>query len=103
MLAAAVAGAERDQPRVFRLGQRHARLGDPGQPRDRGAAGQHFLGFDAGEIGAPTRNGRAAAARSRAILSWSTNSAASATTAPPTAPLGPSSSSGSPRRNATIA
>ena len=36
MLDAAVARAKRDQTRVFGIGERHARLGDPLEPGGRG-------------------------------------------------------------------
>ena len=53
MLAAAIAGTERDQTRVLGVGQRHPRLGDLREAGHRSPAGQHVLGRDNREIGAP--------------------------------------------------
>ena len=58
MLAAAIAGAEGDQPGILGVGQRHPRFGDLRQPGHRGAAAQHLRGRDDGKIGAPSRQRR---------------------------------------------
>ena len=52
MLAAAVARAKRDEPGILGVGERNARVGDPRQAGHRGAAAQHDLAGDDGEIGA---------------------------------------------------
>ena len=58
MLGAAVAGAERDEPRILGVHQRHARLGDALQPGDRRAPVEHGGHVDDGDIGAPPRQRR---------------------------------------------
>ena len=55
MLGPAIARPEGDQPGILGLGQRHPGLGDLGQAGHRSPAGQHFVGIDRREIGAPPR------------------------------------------------
>ena len=55
MLGAAVARPKRDQPGVFGLGERDARLGDPLEPGFGRMAAEHGGGLDRGEVAAPCK------------------------------------------------